>query len=100
MRFKLSQSALDDLQDIKRYYLEQGVADVGQTFVDSIFDEVWRLAEHPDSGRKVPEFNQERIREIIHPPFRVVYLRDTSEINLIRVWRSERLLQLAGIREV
>ncbi|MEO5344581.1 MAG: type II toxin-antitoxin system RelE/ParE family toxin, partial [Gammaproteobacteria bacterium SHHR-1] len=30
----------------------------------------------------------------IHPPFRIVYLRNPSKINLIRVWRSERLLML------
>ncbi|MDP2128456.1 MAG: type II toxin-antitoxin system RelE/ParE family toxin, partial [Pseudohongiella sp.] len=29
-----------------------------------------------------------------HAPFRIVYLRNTTDISLIRVWRSERLLLL------
>lgn len=94
MKIIIARSALSDLQEINIYYLEQGVPDVGQSFVDAILKNVQRLRVHPDSGRKVPEFNQDRIREIIHPPFRVVYLRDASSINLVRVWRSERLLLL------
>ncbi|MDT8282997.1 MAG: type II toxin-antitoxin system RelE/ParE family toxin [Gammaproteobacteria bacterium] len=94
MKIIIARSALNDLQEIKTYYLEQGVPDVGQKFVNAILKNVQRLRVHPDSGRKVPEFNQDRIREIIHPPFRVVYLRNASSINLVRVWRSERLLLL------
>lgn len=94
MKITIARSALSDLQEIKAYYLEQGAPDIGQKFVAAILKSVQRLRDHPDSGRKVPEFDQEHIREIIHPPFRVVYLRDVSSVNLVRVWRSERLLSL------
>jgi toxin ParE1/3/4 len=90
----IARSALNDLQEIKAYYLEQGAPEVGQKFVNAILQNVQRLREHPDSGRKVPEFNQDNIREIIHPPFRVVYLCNTSSVYLVRVWRSERSLLL------
>lgn len=94
MKLIIARSALSDLQDIQIYYLEQGAPDIGQKFVNAIFKNVQRLCVHPESGRKVPEFNLDNIREIIHPPFRVVYLRNTSSINLVRVWRSERVLLL------
>lgn len=94
MKIIIARSALSDLQEIKTYYLEQGVPDIGQKFVNAILKNVQSLRDHPDLGRKVPEFNQDRIREIIHPPFRVVYLRNASSVNLVRVWRSERLLLL------
>jgi len=42
----------------------------------------------------VPEFNTANIRELIHKPFRVVYLRESSSIFIVRVWRSERILEL------
>jgi toxin ParE1/3/4 len=90
----IARSALGDLQEIKAYYLGQGVPDIGQKFVNAILEKLQRLCDHPDSGRKVPEFDQDHIREIIHPPFRVVYLRNAASVNLIRVWRSERLLLL------
>lgn len=94
MKLRIARSALADLQAIRAHYLEEGVPDVGLEFVTSILQHVEMLVEHPDAGRKVPEFDQEHIRELIHPPFRVVYLRNASSINLVRVWRSERLLQL------
>ncbi|MDX3774092.1 type II toxin-antitoxin system RelE/ParE family toxin [Chromatiaceae bacterium AAb-1] len=94
MKIIIARSALNDLQEIKAYYLGQGVPEVGQQFVDIILEKLQRLIDFPDSGRKVPEFDQEQIREIIHPPFRIVYLRNTSTINLVRVWRSEKLLLL------
>jgi plasmid stabilization system protein ParE len=97
VRLELAQSALSDLLAIKAWYLEQGVPHIGQRFVSDIIARAQRLTGHPDSGRMVPEFNQPNIREIILPPFRVVYLRDTDCISLIRVWRSERLLHLPEV---
>ncbi len=94
MKIIIARSALSDLQEIKACYLEQGVPDIGQDFVSQILKDVQRLRDHPDSGRKVPEFDQDSIREIIHPPFRVVYLRNAASVNLVRVWRSERMLLL------
>jgi len=42
----------------------------------------------------VPEFDQPFLRELIHPPFRIVYRRDPKRVRIVRVWRSERLLHL------
>ena len=94
MQVSFSDSALDDLEGIKKYYLEQGVPDIGEGFVIAIFEHVETLIDHPDIGRIVPEFNEKYIRKIIHPPFRIVYLRSGKLIQIIRVWRSERLLSL------
>ncbi|MCP3176806.1 type II toxin-antitoxin system RelE/ParE family toxin [Desulfuromonas sp. KJ2020] len=52
------------------------------------------LSSHPDRGRMVPEFNQSRLRELIHPPFRIVYRRDPQSLRIVRIWRSERLMRL------
>jgi hypothetical protein len=46
-------------------------------------------------GRIVPEFGQSFLRENIHPPLRIVYRRSTNRLQIIRVWRSERLLRLS-----
>ena len=94
MNISFSKSAIEDLESITGYYLKQGVPQIGQDFVKSIIEHIETLTEHPDIGRVVPEFNDELIREIIHSPFRVVYLRESKTINIIRVWRSERLLKL------
>src|SRR5699024_12150731 len=51
-----------------------------------------------DAGLVVPELGSSHIRELIHSPFRVVYLRQETEVVLIRVWRSERQLELSESR--
>lgn len=94
MELRIAQSALEDLQAIQEYYKEQDVPHVGDDFVAAIVERCEMLQIHPDAGRVVPEFNMEHIRELIHPPFRVVYLRQAEEVVLIRVWRSERELEL------
>ncbi len=94
MKLNIARSALRDLQDIQAYYLRQGVPEVGQNFVRTVLEKVQRLTVHPDSGRKVAEFDQEQIRELIYPPFRIVYLRHPEVVSLVRIWRSERILIL------
>jgi toxin ParE1/3/4 len=42
----------------------------------------------------VPEFNLANLKELIRPPFRIVYRRDQDKVRILRVWRSERLLVL------
>ena len=94
MKVCLADSAISDLQELQRYYEEQLVPQVGQRFVVEILDRIETLSENPDIGRVVPEFETENIRELIHKPYRVVYLRESSSIFIIRVWRSERVLEL------
>ncbi|MCF4008418.1 type II toxin-antitoxin system RelE/ParE family toxin [Rheinheimera sp. UJ63] len=94
MELRIAQSALEDLHTIQVYYKEQSVPHIGNDFVTAILEQCEMLKLHPDAGRIVPEFNLKHIRELIHLPFRVVYLRQVKEVVLIRVWRSERQLAL------
>jgi len=94
MRLSFAESAFNDLADIQAYYLEQGAPAIGDKFVAEIIAHVEMLEDHPEIGRIVPEYAEPKIRELIHPPFRIVYWLDIETINVIRVWRSERLLQL------
>ena len=94
MVISFAESALRDLEEVRIWYTEQGVPDVGTRLVEEIFQRVQALADHPDMGRVVPEFDQPFLRELIHPPFRVVYRRDPQRVRIVRVWRSERQLYL------
>ena len=94
MKIRLTDSAIDDLRELQFYYDEQLVPQVGKRLVTEILDRVETLTSNPDIGRIVPEFNVDNIRELIHKPFRVVYLRESKSIYVIRVWRSERILEL------
>ena len=95
MNISFTESAFEDFENIKAFYLDLGVQGIGENLVIAIFKHIETLTDHPDIGRVVPEFNEKHIRELIHPPFRVVYLRSESLIQIVRIWRSERLLSLS-----
>lgn len=91
---RLAESALVDLESIRAWYAEQGVPEVGERLLGEIVTRIEALADHPDLGRIVPEFDQPFLRELIRPPFRIVYRRDLKQVRVVRVWRSERLLDV------
>lgn len=89
-----AESALCDLEGIQHWYAEQLVPDVGDRLVRELVAKVEQLVEFPESGRIVPEFGITSLRELIHPPFRLVYRIDPANIFIVRIWRSERLLKI------
>lgn len=94
MKVVVTQSAFSDLESIKEYYSEEGAPQVGDKFQREIIAHIRHLETHPGLGRPVPELSTPSIRELIHPPFRIVSLGEESVVRVIRVWRSERLLVL------
>ena len=93
---RFADSALKDLEAIRSWYANQGVPHIGDRFVAEIVARIEALRDHPEMGRIVPEFDQTFLRELIHPPFRIVYRRDPKSARIVRVYRSERLLDLPG----
>jgi plasmid stabilization system protein ParE len=94
LQIVFAESAVTDLEEIREYYLERQVPEVGDRFVGEIICLIEDLPSHPGRGRVVPEFNQSKLRELIHPPFRIVYRHDPHGLSIVRVWRSERLMRL------
>ncbi len=91
---RFAESAITDLEAIGDWYADQGVPDVGDRLIRQIITRIEVLADHPAMGRIVPEFGQPFLRELIQPPFRIVYRNEPNLVRVVRVWRSERLLML------
>ncbi len=87
-----AESAVADLEELKHWYAERDIPGVGERLIAEIFERIAALRDHPEIGRIVPEFDQPFLRELIHPPFRIVYRREQQRVRIVRVWRSERLL--------
>jgi toxin ParE1/3/4 len=67
--------------------------------IDQITSSADRLTEFPLSGRVVPEFNQEDVRELIVRNYRVVYQLIGEDIGIIRVHHGARLLHRSDIEQ-
>lgn len=91
---EFAESALVDLEEIRAWYVDQGVAAIGGRMVKEIVHQVEQLVAYPESGRIVPEFGLPAVRELIYPPFRIVYRVGETRLWIVRVWRSERLLKM------
>jgi len=89
-----AESALKDLEYVLEYYKEQQVPHIGENLVSNVIDDVELLAEQPDMGRIVPEFSLKYLRELVRPPFRIVYRHEPNKIRIVRIWRSESLMVL------
>jgi toxin ParE1/3/4 len=61
-------------------------------FIDLIFKRGESLAEFPQSGRKVPEYDLENLRELVEGNYRIIYQIKTDGIEIETVFESHRLL--------
>jgi toxin ParE1/3/4 len=51
------------------------------------------LARFPRAGRKVPEFDDENIRELIAYGYRIIYRLQDEEVLVVAVIHGKRVLQ-------
>lgn len=90
---QFADSAEDDLAAIVAWYGSQLAPDVGQRLVAAVIEHVEQLEAFPESGTMTPEFDNPLLRELHMPPFRIVYRVENAElVSVVRVWRSERLM--------
>ncbi len=90
-RIVWSESALRDLRDIVQY-IARDDPKAAERFGNLIISKVLNLCAFPRIGRIVPEFREDRLREIILTPYRIVYEIDDnySPLSVLRVWHGAR----------
>ncbi len=95
-----TEPALFDLNEIAEYIALDNIS-AARHLVQKIFVSIGRLEKFPKSGRKPPELQNSRYREIIIGPCRIFYRIDKKNIFILYVMRSERSLRnyLLGERE-
>ena len=92
VKIKWTDFAIENLNSIGDY-IEKDSYFYAQRVVNYLFDSVSILEQNPRAGRKVPEFNDESIRELIRSNYRIVYkLISKNDIDIITVHHSARLL--------
>ncbi len=93
MAYKLiwSPAALDDLHDIV-VFIGRDNPERAMSFGYELISETDRLQSVPEFGRKVPEYQNPNIREIIFRPYRIVYRvnRNQRACEIARIWHSAR----------
>jgi addiction module RelE/StbE family toxin len=86
--------AAEDLRLIHTY-ISQGSKFYADRFIEKLISRVGQLETHPQSGRVVPEFNVDTLRELIEGNYRIIYKINPDSIGVVRVHHSAR--QLTGV---
>ncbi len=84
-----SPQAIHDVASIRAFIAQDSPA-YAELIAARLVSAVERLQEFPESGRIVPERQNPAIREVIVPPYRIVYQLRGSVVEIATVFRSSR----------
>lgn len=91
MRVHWTDSAISQLIAIYDYIARDSPF-YAQRMVDRLTRRSQQLADFPRSGRMVPEYETEDIREVIEKPYRLIYYLGSDQIEILAVVHSAQLL--------
>ncbi len=92
MKLRWMPQARADLQAIYDYIAEDSPQNAAR-MIERLLDRAERMVDFPQSGRKVPEYQREDIREVIESPYRIIYRTLPDRIDVLTVMHSARLLR-------
>jgi plasmid stabilization system protein ParE len=87
----IAPSAQADVADIVRYVAQHN-SDAAARLGYELITRAENLANFPEIGRTVPEFQQPNLREVICRSYRIIYRlrRDEQRIDIVRFWHATR----------
>ncbi len=91
-RIVWSRRAAQDLDSITDYIAADSPAYAG-VVLRNIVNQTRVLAHFPRVGRKVPEFDDENIRELVVYNYRIIYRLQNEEALIVAVIHGKRILQ-------
>jgi plasmid stabilization system protein ParE len=84
--------SIEDINNIAEFIAKDSFK-YAQIQVNTFFDLALLLEKSPKMGRRVPETNDDSIRELITGSYRIIYkIRTEKEILIITVHHSSRLM--------
>lgn len=89
MIVRWTETAADDVVAI-RDYVAQDSPLAAQAIAAKLVDAVEVLASFPDCGRMVPERADPVLRELIRPPYRIVYERGSDAVLILTIFHAAR----------
>jgi toxin ParE1/3/4 len=95
MKVHWTQTAESHLAAIHRHISLDSIA-YAKRMVDRLTRRSQQIAAFPYSGRAVPEYEMETLREVIEGPYRIIYLIKPDQLDVIAVVHGARDLRAAA----
>ena len=91
MKVCWTDEALRHPDNIHRHIAEDAPV-YARRMVDKITRRSRQIGTFPQSGRMVPEYQDIEIREVVEPPYRIVYRVTADRVDVLAVFHGARLL--------
>ena len=98
MNVHWTETAQDHLDAIHAY-IARNSAEYALRMVDRLTRRSQQIADAPLSGRRVPEYDLDQIRELIEGAYRIVYHIKPDQIDVIAVMHGSRNVLIAGTED-
>jgi plasmid stabilization system protein ParE len=96
-RLRWTTQAADDIEAICEFVSRDSIY-YAKIFARDVIDAVANLETFPLSGRVIPEFGDEALRELILGNYRVLYRTHPDLVEILAVYHSARLLIFENLK--
>ena len=91
MNVHFTENAIEHLANIYEY-ISLNSPTYAKRMIDKITRRSSQISVQPYSGRTVPEYESEDIRELIESPYRIIYRIKSDQIDILAVIHGAQLL--------
>ena len=91
MRLRWTERARRDLLEVGRY-IARDDPEAARHWIQRLRTRANGAAKHPHSGRTVPEFQRDDIREVFLKTYHIVYLIRKDAVHVLTVFEGHRIL--------
>jgi len=91
MRILWAPLAIERVTDIAQYISQDNPA-AAENWVETIFTKVKHLESFPESGRIVPETDNQTIRELVYSNYRIIYRIEKNQLSILTVRHGKQTL--------
>lgn len=89
MRFRVSEDAARDLEDIFLYWAQRANLDVADRLMERITERFWLLGEYPEAGKAVDGI-AEGVRCFGAGKYLIYYRRSRRGIDILHIFHGDR----------
>ncbi len=93
VKVKWSKDSIENLKEICKFIALDSPY-YARIFNDRVFELVGHLELFPEIGRRVPESEDPKVRELIFKGYRIIYQIKADNLEIISVIHGSRLLKL------
>ena len=96
MKIIWSPLAIDSVSEIADYIAKDKPV-AAEKWINTVFSKVEQIASYPETGRIVPEINNNQFRELIYGNYGIIYRVEEKQTSILTVRHGKQILPINEI---